>query len=138
MTTVEDQFVALWSALTARLHGPTCFAFGPDFLTLREHASRGHVLHAWESSPGSAPILLPLDPTEESDGEDDPASIVAMWPELLLHLPKDGRLRAVATIAVRDLTGRTIEDRHQVREIDPDTLAMGPAVTVLAFGDKPN
>jgi 7,8-dihydro-6-hydroxymethylpterin-pyrophosphokinase len=42
-------------------------------------------------------------------------------------------LRAVATVTERQ-AGRAIRDRHQVRVIDLDTLAMGAVLDVLPFG----
>lgn len=138
----RDPFAALWVALAVKLAGPDPFLWGPQPLTLRERADRGEVITVGSLFAGGDVTCCPADPTwsdpdAEDDGEEGCASIFAIWPELRPHLPHDGKLRAVATVSAPG----EAPDRHQVREIDLDTGALGPALSVVTFapdaGDAP-
>jgi hypothetical protein len=128
VTALQERFAALWNATAAKLTGPDCFAYDPDRLTLRQHAAQGVVVMAFEptSADGKAVVTI-ADPRWKDDTVPEDDSTFDVWPELRPHLPKDGRLRGFATV----FNGS--EDCHEVREIDLDTLALGPALTVLSF-----
>lgn len=129
MSTLTERFAALWSAAATRLSGPQSFACEPERLTLRQHAEQGMVVMAFESlSSDNKAVVSICDPEWKDDTIPDDDSMFDVWPEFRPHLPRDGRLRAFATV----FNGN--EDCHEVREIDPDTLTFGPALAVLAFG----
>ena len=134
---LSDPFAFMWAELARRLApGERAFAWEPHRWTLRQHAANGMILWITEDLGGGPPAICPSDPTwSDPDAEEEgpgSAAIVAIWPELAPRLPRDGRLRAVATIAFR-LRGEP-NDRHQIREIDLDTLTMGAPLDVLPFG----
>lgn len=132
MSALCDPFAPLWAALEARLAEGRPFEWQPAPLTLHEHAAAGRVLHveAPFPSPGGAPLIGPCDPAWK-DADADDTSMLDVWPELAPHLPRDGQLCAVATVG-----GNGKDDRHQVRVVDLDTLALGPPITVAAFGAR--
>ena len=131
----SDPFAPLWVALAVKLAGPDPFLWRSQPSTLRERADRGEVITVGSVFAGGEVTCCPGDPAwsdPEMEDDDNPPgsmSLFALWPELEPHLPHDGKLRAVATMSAPG----GAPDRHQVREIDLDTGALGPALSVVAF-----
>lgn len=121
MSAALDPYAPLWGALQARIR-----TFDPA--DMRRLAGEGGIVLVSSIAPGDTPAVLQDDPDhEEDDGDGGTLGTFATFPELRPHLPKDGRLRAVATAG-------WLLHRHQVREVDIATLDVGPVVDVIAFG----
>lgn len=133
--TPAERFARCWAALKIRLIGPYAFAFDPERTTLRAMADQGWFIFVSETWPSDTVIAAcPTDPEWGEPGieeDDEPDTIYNVWPELRPHIPKDGTLRAVVTLSAMGDKGP--HSMHEVRTVDPDTMALGAALAVVDF-----